>query len=232
MTRAYYELLKPRMAYANAFMAAAGFIFASGQMFAWGTFGATLAGLWLVVASGCVFNNIYDRHIDARMVRTQKRPLVTGAVRVPHAAVVGGVLGLLGFGLLYFFTTPLALLWAVIGFVTYVALYTPIKHHSPVALFVGAVAGATPAVVGYVAVTNTFDLYAALLFVAVFLWQIPHFLAIAVYRYDEYHAAGVPLYVHTSPSAKARALAQQVFYWSLVVLLVFALVLMLHTWIR
>jgi heme o synthase len=232
MIRSYYELMKPRMAHANALMAAAGYIFANGQPFAWGVFGAAVAGLWLVVASGCVFNNIYDRRIDARMERTRTRTLASGRVPVVAAFAWGTLLGVLGFGLLYIYTTPAACLSALIGFVTYVVLYTPLKHRSAHALLVGAVAGAMPAVVGYTAVTNTFDIYAALLFAALFVWQIPHFLAIAIYRFDEYAAAGVPLYVRGVPTPSARRTARKVFYWSLVVLLAFALLLMLQTWIR
>lgn len=231
MIRAYYDLAKPRMAYANALMAAAGFIFAS-TAFNWLAFCATVAGLALVVGSSCVFNNMYDRGIDARMARTRTRPLASGAISPARAAVFGAVLGCAGFGLLYALASPLAVACAAAGFVVYVALYTPLKHRSAHALLVGAVAGAMPAVVGYTAVTNAFDAYAAVLFAAVFVWQIPHFLAIAAYRYDEYRAAGVPLYIRTAPTEQRRRSARLAFYWSLVLLLAWAVALMLHTWIR
>lgn len=228
MIKNYYELVKPGIIYGNALVAATGFVFASGGYVDWKLFFAMLLGLSMVIGSACAFNNVYDRKMDARMDRTKRRPTVTGQISSINALVFAFGLGLLGAVVLGFFTTPLTLMWAFIGFFVYVVLYTPLKQKTPWALFVGAVAGATPPVVGYIAVTSMFDSAAWGLFIAMFLWQIPHFLAIATYRYSEYTAAGVPLFIRRESSAKTKRRARGVFYASLVVLLVACVVLMLQ----
>jgi heme o synthase len=228
--KSYYRLTKPGIIYGNLLVASAGFIFASAGNVDWTLFFTTLAGLACIIASGCVFNNIYDRNIDARMERTRNRALVVGHISPRSAFLFGSVLGILGVVILYIYSSPLALFMSLIGLVVYVGWYTPLKHKNPAALFVGAVAGAVPPVVGYVAVTNAFDLSAVLLFLALYIWQIGHFLAISVYRYDEYAAAGVPLYIKKSPSPEAKKIAKKLFFYSLVVLLLFCLALMLQRW--
>ncbi len=215
---AYYELAKPRMVYANVVVAAAAFYFASHGVFNISAPLLTLAGLGCVIASGCVFNNYWDRGIDAAMERTRCRALPMGHVPTNHALVWGSVLLAAGLSLLAL-TTFEALMAAVLGWVSYVLLYTPIKHRSAHALFVGAIAGATPPVVGYTAVAGTFDTTALVLFVLLFVWQLPHFVAISIYRAEEYKAAGVPMYVRGPFSQKQKRQAQLVFRLSLVVLL-------------
>jgi protoheme IX farnesyltransferase len=228
MIEAYYEITKPGIIYGNLLAAAAGFLFASGGYVDWRLFIATLFGLALVIGSACTFNNVYDRKMDARMERTKRRPTVTGRIPAKRALVYAFVLGFAGALMLALYANALALIWAFVGFFVYVLLYTPLKPKNPVALFVGAIAGATPPVVGYVAVTGSFDSYAALFFALMFVWQIPHFLAIATYRWHEYTAAGVPLYIKKEPSAKAKRRGRVIFYASLVVLLGACVLLMLQ----
>lgn len=228
----YYYLTKPGIVRGNALAAIAGFFFALQGSFDWQLFASMLAGLSLIVASGCVFNNYFDRHIDARMERTKKRAIPSNRISSRNAIIFGSVLGVAGTALLLLYTTPLALLCALLGWVVYVCFYTPLKHHSSTALYVGAIAGAMPPVVGYTAVTNAFDLYALFLFAALYVWQIPHFIAIAYFRFEEYAAAGIPLVVRRPPSEKAKRIARIVFYTSLVVLLVFCLALILQRWMR
>ncbi len=225
MIRTYYELTKPGIIYSNALTAIAGFFLASRETLDWGLLGATLVGLSFIMASACVFNNYFDREIDIRMERTKNRALAAGHISFRSAIIFALVLVFLGTATLALFTTALALGMALFGFFVYVFLYTPIKPRSATALYVGAVAGATPPVVGYTAVTNALDWYAFALFAALFLWQIPHFLAIAFYRYEEYKAAGVPLFIQHPPSAKTKRRARAVFYSSLIVLLLFCVAL-------
>jgi protoheme IX farnesyltransferase len=228
MIKTYYELTKPGIIYGNALVALAGFFFASKGHLDLVLLVATLVGLSLVIASGCVVNNVFDRDIDAKMERTKKRAMAAGTVSQHAAILFASALGAVGIELLWRFTTPTALLVALAGLVTYVCLYTPLKPRTPFALFVGAVAGAVPPVVGYTAVTNQLDWYAGALFLALYVWQIPHFLAIATYRHAEYAAAGVPLFINHEPSTKAKQWGRKVFRYSLVVLLVFCAGLMLH----
>jgi len=227
MIRAYYDLAKPRMVYGNLLVAAAGFAYAS-QAIDWVLLLWTLAGLGCVIASACVFNNYFDRGIDAKMERTKHRALASGKIPNRNALLLGAVLLALGIKLLLLFTNLLTFEVALAGFLVYVLVYTPLKPCSPYALFVGAVAGATPPVVGYVAVTNTIDTTAWLFFLFLFVWQLPHFLAIAVYRHDEYAAAKVPLFMRGPYTPKQKKLARIIFYLSLVVLLGWCVALMVH----
>lgn len=222
----YYHLTKPGLVRGNVFAGVAGFFLGSlGITVNVPLLCAMTLGLACVIASGCVLNNYFDREMDAKMERTKNRALPMGHVSERSAVLYGVVLGLLGGAVLVFFTTPLAFAAAFVGWFSYVWLYTPLKPRTPYALFVGAVAGAVPPVVGYTAVTNTFDVYAALLFVGLYLWQLPHFISIAVFRYHEYTAAGVPLFIQSAPSVLAQKRARVVFRASLVVLLVACLAL-------
>jgi len=229
MIKTYYELMKPGIIYGNALVAVAGFFFASkGIPLNWLLLFAMLLGLSLIIGAGCVVNNVIDRKMDARMERTKTRATVTGKVSHRSALIFAVVLFVFGTLILAFHTNVLALVWALSGLFIYVCLYTPLKPKSALALFVGALAGAVPPVVGYVAVTNTFDHYALVLFIALYIWQLPHFLSIAMYRYGEYAAAGVPLFIKKEPSSSAKHKARIVFYLSLVVLLLGCLILIVQ----
>jgi protoheme IX farnesyltransferase len=193
MFKTYYNLTKPGIIYGNIISTVAGFLLASRGHFSVQLFLATLIGISLVIASACVFNNIADSDIDDRMARTRNRALVTGTVSKQSAAIFGMILLLLGALALYYYTNRLALFVALIGFVVYVFVYTPLKRQSIHATLVGSIAGAVPPVVGYTAVTNRFDLGALLLFAILVVWQMPHFYAIAIRRLDDYAAAGIPV---------------------------------------
>jgi protoheme IX farnesyltransferase len=221
----YLSLAKPRMVLGNIVVAMAAFIFASPQIIPWGQFFCMSAGLALIIGSGCAFNNYLDRHIDARMERTKGRALPSGAVSGQGAIVFASVF-FAGGAVLLWYTNLFALGAAVAGFVTYVLFYTPLKHVSGYALFVGAVAGAMPPVVGYAAAAGTIDSTAAILFILLYLWQLPHFIAIAIYRFDEYATAGVPLLVGRY-GERVRGHARATFYASLWVLLLFCAALLI-----
>ncbi len=222
----YFELAKSRMVLGNDIVAAAAFIFGSQSAINWPLFWLMLGGLSLVIGSACVFNNWYDRRIDGKMARTQGRALPSGRVDPAGALTLGWVLLAGGIALLYY-TNAFVLGAALGGWVVYVLLYTPLKSHSSLALFVGAAAGATPPLVGYAAAAGTLDLLAFELFVLLFLWQIPHFLAIARYRFDEYTAAGVPLFARKPASEVERSDARLIFKVSLVGLLLMCALLVL-----
>jgi len=193
MFKIYYNLTKPGIIYGNSITAIAGFLLASQGHFDFKLFVAMLAGLSLVIASACVFNNIYDREIDRKMERTRHRAVAAGLVLKRNAFVFGVVLIILGAFILRFHTTMTALLVALFGFFVYVFLYTPMKHRSVHATLVGALAGAVPPVVGYTAVSNQLDAGAIILFLILVAWQMPHFYAIAIRRLDEYAEAHIPV---------------------------------------
>lgn len=215
VAKEYLSLTKPRLALVNVLAAAAGLMF--GPLFSWSSLTLMALGLFCIIGSACTFNNLYDRDIDARMERTRTRALVEGRISMRNAFLFGIVLLAIGSVLLYQ-VNALTLIAALVGFISYVFLYTPFKHKSGLALFVGAIAGATPPVVGYAASGGSLDMIAALLFILMYIWQLPHFIAIAMYRYSEYHAAGVPLLITKERSAYQQKMARGVFHATLVVL--------------
>lgn len=191
----YYRLAKPGLVYGNLIPAAAGFLLASrGSVILFPILVAMLAGLAFVMASGCVFNNYIDRDIDAAMGRTKDRALVARRISGRSALVYGTTLGLIGFFLLALFTNLLAVAAAATGFFFYVLMYSLwSKRRTVHSTLIGSIAGATPPVVGYVAASGRFDLAAALLFLILVVWQMPHFYAIGIRRFGEYAAAGIPI---------------------------------------
>ncbi|HQU07973.1 MAG: protoheme IX farnesyltransferase [Parcubacteria group bacterium 21-54-25] len=193
--KTYYELTKPGIVYGNAITATAGFFLASaGHPHIGLLLLAMVGGLSLTIASGCVFNNYLDRDIDCQMARTQERPFARGTIATPTALIYGALLGIGGLSILFWYVNPLAGACALFGFVVYVFVYSMwAKRHTHYAMQLGAIAGAMPPVVGYVAVTHQLDIAALMLFLLLFSWQIPHFFAIALYRIDDYRSADIPV---------------------------------------
>ena len=189
----YYELAKPGIIYGNSITAIAGFFLATKGDINWLLLVAMLIGLGFVMGGACVYNNCLDRDIDQKMSRTQTRATVTREISERNAWIYGSVLLLAGAAILFFFTNILTLCIAFIGTIIYVGIYTPLKRRTVYSTLIGALAGATPPVVGYCAVTGVFNVEALLLFLILFFWQMPHFYAIAIYRQSEYEAAGIPL---------------------------------------
>lgn len=190
----FIQITKPGIIFGNVLSVAGGFFLASKGHVDIGLFLAAVIGTSLVVASGCVFNNCIDRDIDVKMERTKNRVLVQGLVSVKLALIYATVLGVVGVGLLFTKANALAALFAVIGFVIYVGFYSLyLKRRSVHGTLVGSLSGAMPPVIGYVAVSNTFDLAALTLLVMFSLWQMPHSYAIAIFRFNDYRAASIPV---------------------------------------
>jgi len=193
MIKTYYLLTKPGIIFGNAITILGGFALASKGHIDYWLLLATVIGLSLVVASACVFNNYIDRHLDEKMARTKNRALVKGTISVRNALFFATFLGLFGGLILALYTNLLALLVAAIGFFVYVVLYGMCKLRSVYGTELGSIAGGVPPVVGYCAVSNRLDVGALILFMIVVLWQMPHFFAIAVYRFKDYAAAAIPV---------------------------------------
>ncbi len=154
---------------------------------------AMVSGLSLIIASGCVFNNYFDRDIDKSMHRTSQRALVIHSLSSRAALIFGTMVGIMGALLLGLLTNLLTLLIAIMGWVVYVGIYTPLKRRSVHSTVVGSVAGAVAPVVGYSAAAGRLDAGALLLFLILVFWQMPHFYAIAIYRLKDYRSAGLPV---------------------------------------
>ncbi|NWO09291.1 protoheme IX farnesyltransferase [Chromohalobacter salexigens] len=190
----YVSITKPGIIFGNLISVAGGFFLASQGSVDGVLFLATVIGVALVIASGCVFNNYIDRDIDRLMERTQGRVTVQGLISPGITLVYGSVLGMAGFLTLALGTNALATLFALLGFFVYVGLYSLyLKRHSVYGTLVGSLSGAAPPVVGYCAVSGQFDLGALTLLLIFCLWQMPHSYAIAIFRYQDYRAASIPV---------------------------------------
>lgn len=193
MIKTYYLLTKPGILMGNAITLVGGFAMASKGHFDFPLFAGTTAGLGGVISSACVFNNYIDRERDAKMERTKNRALVKGIISPRNAVIFASILGVVGTLILALTTNALAVTAALAGFFIYVVLYGIWKSRSVYGTLIGSMAGAAPPVVGYCAVTNHFDAGALLLFAILVLWQMPHFYAIAMYRFNDYVAASIPV---------------------------------------
>lgn len=193
MLKTYYMLTKPGIIMGNVVTMAAGFALASKGQIDYLLFLQTLLGLGFVIASAGAFNSYTDRAADAKMTRTQNRPLVTGSISSQNALLFASLLGIIGISILGIFTNLLTVFVAFTGFFVYLVLYAFWKYRSFYGTLVGSIAGAVPPVVGYCAVSNRFDIAAFILFMILVLWQMPHFFAIAIYRIKDYSAASIPV---------------------------------------
>lgn len=188
----FVELTKPRIAVLVLFTVAVGTLLASSGAPDFVLLFNTVLGTGLVAAAASVLNQLLERHTDALMRRTENRPLPAGRLHPVEALLFGLLLTALGFGWLALTAKhPLPIAVAAVTFVSYVFLYTPLKRHTTLNTLVGAVPGALPPVIGWTAVTGTLDREILALFLIVFIWQIPHFLAIAWMHRADYARAGM-----------------------------------------
>ncbi|EPF5869281.1 heme o synthase [Morganella morganii] len=194
MMKQYLQVTKPGIIFGNLISVVGGFLLASKGDIDYPLFIATLLGVSLVMASGCVFNNYIDRDIDSVMERTKNRPLVRGLIDPKISLVYASVLGIAGMVLLLVAANVVAMLIAVVGFVVYVGVYSLyMKRKSVYGTLVGSLSGAAPPVIGYCAVTGQFDTGALILLLIFSLWQMPHSYAIAIFRFKDYQAANIPV---------------------------------------
>jgi protoheme IX farnesyltransferase len=199
----YVELTKPRVAVLVLFTVAAGAWLAGRAELDLLLLAHTVTATALVAAGASALNQLLERHSDARMRRTENRPLPTGRLQPLEVLLFGLGLGAAGLAYLGLATRqPLAVLVAAVTFVLYAFVYTPLKRVSTLNTLVGAVPGALPPVIGWTAVRGTLAPEAGVLFAVLFLWQVPHFLAIAwIYR-EEYARAGLCMLPVADPDGK------------------------------
>lgn len=158
-----------------------------------------------IVAAANALNCVLEKDVDALMERTQDRPLVQGRISVWGALAFSLILAVWSLWALFVGANAFTAFLGALGFLTYVGIYTPLKRRSMTALFAGAVPGAIPPMMGWTAVTGHADLGAWILFGILFFWQLPHFIAISMYRQSEYDAAGLK----TVPGTLGKAAAGQ-----------------------
>jgi len=187
----WLELTKPRITTMVVFTALVGFVTATAVSPWSGLLLAALAGTGLVAGGASALNQVMERDTDALMHRTRTRPIPAGRIRPVEASLFGALLSLAGLALLAALAGPLAALVAFSTWASYLFLYTPLKRRSHLATLVGAVPGALPPVIGWAAASGSLEPGAFILFAIVFLWQIPHFLAIAWLYRDDYERGGL-----------------------------------------
>jgi protoheme IX farnesyltransferase len=187
----YVELTKPRIAVMVLFTVAIGVVLGSGGTVDVAVLTHTLLGTLLVAGGASALNQVLERSADACMRRTQNRPLPAGRLHHVEAAAFGLTIALVGTLYLYLAAPrPGAALVAAVTFLSYVFVYTPLKKVTPLNTLIGAVPGALPPLIGWMAVRDSLGLEALGLFLIIFLWQVPHFLAIAWIHRDDYARGG------------------------------------------
>jgi protoheme IX farnesyltransferase len=202
----YLELIRPRIASMVLFTVAAGFCLAEARTPDLARLLHTAFGTALVVAGATALNQALERNSDALMERTRQRPLPSGRLQRGEVFLFGAILALSG--LLYLVFTVrqrLVVLEAAFAFGSYLFVYTPLKRKTTLNTLVGAIPGALPPVIGWTAATNSVEPGAAFLFAILFLWQVPHFLAIAWIHREDYARAGLYMLPVLDPSGVRTA---------------------------
>lgn len=175
----------------------------------------TIGGYFMVGASN-VFNQIIEKDPDKLMKRTQNRPLPTGRMSITTALTIGVIMTILGIAILYTINPKTAMFGAISIFL-YVSVYTPLKPITPFAVFAGAIPGAIPFMLGWVAATGMFSIEPGMLFLIQFFWQFPHFWAIGWLQYDEYKKAGFNLMPTGEKNRKASSQIILYTVWMIIV---------------
>ena len=183
------------------------------------TFSLLVVGGFFVVGASNGFNQVIERRRDALMIRTSSRPIPSGVMTVNKALVICITLGILGLSMLYLINFRTAL-FGLVSMIIYLGLYTPLKTLTPLSVFFGAIPGAIPFMLGWVAVTNRFSIETGILFMIQFFWQFPHFWAIGWVSHDDYKNAGFKML----PSGKRdNATAFQIVFYSIWMIIVSSL---------
>ena len=208
-------LIKHRLSFSVVFSSVCSYLIAF-DVFSLTTFLLLIIGGFFVVGSSNGFNQIIERRRDALMTRTSSRPLPSGAMTVNQALIICSFLSLLGLTMLYVINFRTAI-FGLISMIIYLALYTPLKPITPLSVFFGAIPGAIPFMLGWVAVTDRFSIETGILFMIQFFWQFPHFWAIGWVSHDDYKNAGFKML----PSGKRdNATAFQIVFYTIWMIIV------------
>lgn len=214
--RAYFQLLKFRLSFLVTFSSAVAYAMASGASLNWANFLLFCLGGFLISGASVTINQVIERDLDAMMERTKSRPIPTGRISANEALSYSMVIGLIGLLLISLFANPFTAILSLMSLVLYSFIYTPLKRVGPIAVFVGAIPGAFPPLLGWVAATGVVSLEALILFGIQFVWQFPHFWAIAWVADEDYKKAGFKLL--PSGGAKDLSTAIQIMVYTLFLL--------------
>ncbi len=199
----FITLTKPRLNFLVLLTTAAAYSLGAGPDSTLIDLVHTLLGTFLVAGGAAAINQVWERTTDRLMRRTQRRPMADSRLTVTEGMSFGIALTLIGAGELAYFINPLSAVVALLTTASYVLFYTPLKLRTSLSTIAGAVPGALPAVIGWAAATNSLSIEGWVLFGIVFMWQMPHFLAIAWMYRDEYARAGMPLLPVIEPDGRS-----------------------------
>jgi protoheme IX farnesyltransferase len=208
------------------FSAGIGFVLGTKGTFHWAEFALVLAAGFFITAGANIANQVIERDTDKLMSRTMNRPIVTGRIHPGLATALSIIFGILGVSLLAWFTNSISAIIAFASFVTYAFIYTPLKRKSRISVLIGAFPGAAPPIIGYTAAMGGLDELGILIFVIQFIWQFPHFWAIAWNLDDDYKKAGIQMLPTKTGRSKSSALVTLLVTASLVLLSVLMLFFM------
>lgn len=211
----FKQLTKVGLSLSVVFSSVAGYLLAVETVNYTTLFLLSLGGFFMVGASNA-FNQIIEKDIDALMKRTQNRPLPTGRMTVNTALIIAILFTILGIAILYSIN-PKSALFGAISIFLYTSVYTPLKSVTPLTVFVGAIPGAIPFMLGWVAATNNFGIEAGFLFMIQFFWQFPHFWAIGWLQFEEYKKAG---YNMLPMGKKDKDAIKQIIFYTVIMILV------------
>jgi heme o synthase len=203
--REYIELTKPRITWLILMSTGIGYFFGSRSGWHWLTLLHTIIGTGLIASGTAALNQWYEREADSKMRRTMARPLPSGRIAAGHALWFAIAISVLGFLELAFAVNVLSALLGVFTLASYLFIYTPLKQRSPHATTIGAIPGAMPPLIGYAAASGTLTWQAWILFAILFLWQFPHFYAIAWMYREDYERAGIRMLPVVEPDGQSTA---------------------------
>ena len=201
----FLALTKPRLNLLVVVTAAVGYYLGAGSALNLANLAGAVIGIALVAGGAAGLNQVYERETDSLMWRTRTRPLAANRITPTDAVIFSSGLAILGLGLVAAASNLLAAFLALLTLVSYNAVYTPMKRRSQLATLVGAVPGALPPMIGWVAAQGALTREAWALFAIVFVWQIPHFMAIAWLYRDDFGRAGFPLLPVVEPDGTSTA---------------------------
>jgi heme o synthase len=191
--KAYYELLKPRLSFLVVFSSGFGYLLANQAVISWINFIGFLIGGFLISGSSVTINQIIEKEYDAMMKRTEKRPIPSHRITPNQAFWFSIITGILGLVCLMIFTNLLTTVLSFASLILYAFVYTPLKRVGSIAVFVGAIPGALPPLIGWAAASGMITYEAMIIFGIQFIWQFPHFWAIAWVSDEDYKKAGFKL---------------------------------------
>jgi heme o synthase len=203
--RDYIALTKPRITWLILMSTGVGYVFGAKSGWNFLTLLHTIIGTGLIASGTAALNQWYERDADAKMKRTQDRPLPAGRIVPRNALIFASLISAAGFAELFVAVNPLSAWLGLFTLGSYLFIYTPLKRRSPHSTTIGAIPGAMPPLIGYAAASGTLTWEAWILFAILFLWQFPHFYAIAWMYREDYERAGIRMLPVVEPDGESTA---------------------------